>query len=207
MNVIKRNVFVLKNAIKEKIDYVRGTNEIPIHFYFADYQIPIGSTAKAFVLKKSGKAVFDECEIKNNTVIVDVKTQMFVEEGKAWMQIQLKKDEKILVTYSHPVEVYKNYINGDAEKSENESEWLEEYITKMKKATVSAIAAKNDLIARREAGEFDGEKGADGVVMVTEGQIAFQIKDGDLIMYHNDKDAPPDLKINEAGDLIMNFGG
>ncbi len=207
MNAIKRNIFVLKNEIKEKIDYVRGTNEIPIHFYFTDYQIPVGATAKVFVLKKSGKAVFDECEIKNNTVIVDVKTQMFAEEGKTWMQIHLKKDEKILVTYSHPVEVYKNYINGDAENSKNESEWLEEYIAKMKKATVSAIAAKNDLIARREAGEFNGEKGADGVVTVTRGQVAFQIKNGDLIMHYHDEDMPPDVKINEAGELIMDFGG
>lgn len=207
MNAIKRNVYVLKNEIKEKIDYVRNTNEIPIYFYFADYKIPEGTEAKVFVLKQSKKAVFDECKIEKNTVIVNVKTQMFAEEGKAWMQIQLKKDEKILVTYSHPVNVHKNYTSGDSEQSENESDWIDKYIEKMKKETEKTIAIGNDLIARRESGEFTGEKGADGVVTVIKGQVAFEIKDGELLVYYHKEDAPPDMGIDENGDLIMNFGG
>ena len=55
VNYIERDVYVLKNRIKEKIDYVRGTNALPIYFHFRDYEIPKGATAKAFVLKPSKK--------------------------------------------------------------------------------------------------------------------------------------------------------
>ena len=40
MNYIERDVYVLENRIKEKIDYVRGTNALPIYFHFRDYEIP-----------------------------------------------------------------------------------------------------------------------------------------------------------------------
>ena len=59
MNYIERDVYVLENRIKEKIDYVRGTNALPIYFHFRDYEIPEGATAKAFVLKPSKKATYD----------------------------------------------------------------------------------------------------------------------------------------------------
>ena len=59
MNYIERDVYVLENRIKEKIDYVRGTNALPIYFHFRDYEIPEGATAKAFVLKPSKKATYN----------------------------------------------------------------------------------------------------------------------------------------------------
>ena len=45
MNVIKRDVYVLRNDLKDKIDYVRGTNAVPIYFEFRDYDIPEGASA------------------------------------------------------------------------------------------------------------------------------------------------------------------
>ena len=74
-------------------------------------------------------------------------------------------------------------------------------------ATKFAHAVGEDLIARREAGEFQGEQGECGVVTTTKGQIAFQITDGNLFVYYHDGDVAPECSINEEGNLMMNFGG
>ena len=70
MNYIERDVYVLENRIKEKIDYVRGTNALPIYFHFRDYEIPEGATAKAFVLKPSKKATYNVCPMIHYRVSV-----------------------------------------------------------------------------------------------------------------------------------------
>lgn len=104
MNYIERDVYVLENRIKEKIDYVRGTNALPIYFHFRDYEIPEGATAKAFVLKPSKKATYNVCPIIENTVRVIVKDQTFAELGKSVLQIVLTMDEETLVTFDQPIE-------------------------------------------------------------------------------------------------------
>lgn len=80
-------------------------------------------------------------------------------------------------------------------------------IAKANEARDFAIAVGEDLIARREAGEFTGPQGADGVVTTTQGQIAFQIINDDLYIYYHDGDTPPGCYIDDNGCLIMDFGG
>lgn len=70
-----------------------------------------------------------------------------------------------------------------------------------------AIAVGEDLIARRETGEFTGPQGADGIITTTQGQIAFQIIDGNLHLFYHEGDVPPECKIDKEGCLIMDFGG
>ena len=60
MNIINRDVYVLRDVLKDKIDYMRGTNAVPIYFHFRDYEIPEGAEAKVFVIKPSGKAVYNK---------------------------------------------------------------------------------------------------------------------------------------------------
>ena len=70
-----------------------------------------------YVQKPSGKAVYDNAVIDGNTVVVNVTTQMFCELGACYLQIQLVKDEKILVTFLQEVEVLANYTEGDSSRS------------------------------------------------------------------------------------------
>lgn len=75
--------------------------------------------------------------------------------------------------------------------------------------TANAIA--EDLTQRLENGDFigpvgpvgpKGEDGADAVVTTIEGQIAFQVKNGRLIMFYHDGTTPPNIFIDESGHLI-----
>lgn len=169
VNYIERDVYVLKNRIKEKIDYVRGTNALPIYFHFRDYEIPEGATAKAFVLKPSKKATYNVCPIIENTVRVIVKDQTFAEVGKSALQIVLTMEEETLVTFDQPIEVHRNFSEGDVPESENEAGWINNFIKGMEEATKHAEnAAKTaeeiseTLTKKLQNGDFRGATGATG---------------------------------------------
>lgn len=77
----------------------------------------------------------------------------------------------------------------------------------------NANAVAEDLISRRDSGEFNGppgpqgpkgEDGSDGVVTTIDGQFGFQVKDGHLFLICVDPGTAPDFEINENGHLIMN---
>ena len=169
INIIRRDVYVLRDALKEKIDYVCGTNAVPIYFEFRDYDIPEGASAKVFVLKPSGKATYNICAIFGQEVRVEVTTQMFIEEGLNLMQVQIAEDGLTLVTYIQPVQVHKNFVGGDATESKNESDWINEYIQNMTEVTERAEEAaqgaeeiKALLEQKLQDGDFTGATGATG---------------------------------------------
>lgn len=158
---IERDVYVLKDAIKTPIDYVRGTNAIPIVFHFRDYDIPIGSIAAVYVKKPSGNAVYNNASVSGNDVTVDVTTQMFAEFGQNVLQIQISKNNDNLVTFSQPVNVHENNTDEDAPKSENESTILQD----VKAATAAANEAAesaNDAAEEAESKAQAADQAAQG---------------------------------------------
>lgn len=169
MNIIRRDVYVLRDSLKDKIDYVCGTNAVSIYFEFRDYDIPEGANAKVFVLKPSGKAVYNTCPIFGQEIRIEVTTQMFIEEGLNLMQVQITKENQTLVTYIQPVQAHKNFVSGDAVESKNESDWINEYIQNMTDATERAEEAaqgaeeiKTLLEQKLQDGDFTGATGATG---------------------------------------------
>lgn len=158
---IERDVYVLKDAIKTPIDYVRGTNAIPIVFHFRDYDIPSGSIAAVYVKKPSGNAVYNNASVSGNDVTVDVTTQMFAEFGQNILQIQISKNNDNLVTFSQPVNVHENNTDEDATKSENESTILQD----VKAATAAANEAAesaNDAAEEAESKARAADQAAQG---------------------------------------------
>lgn len=94
------------------------------------------------------------------------------------------------------------YANASAQKAVEKSILAES-------AANNANAVAEDLVSRKDAGEFtgppgpQGEAGANGVVTTMEGQYGFEIREGHLFLAYPDGANPPDLKINEAGHLIL----
>lgn len=216
MNVIRRDVRVLENDLKDKIDYVRGTNAVPIYFEFQDYDIPEGASAKVFVMKPSGKAVYNICTIFGREVRVEVTTQMFIEEGLNLMQVQITKNDRSLVTYMQPVQVHKNFVEGDATESKNEAGWIEQYIQGMIEATENAEEAakaaeqiKDTLEEKLKNGDFVGEKGEkgdrgdSGITVPISGLFTLSgDEEGNLWAYYADGDNPPQFEYDEeTGDI------
>lgn len=141
--VIDVDVYVLDNKLKESIDYVQGTNALGISFHFLDYDIPSGASAKVYAAKPSTKAVYNTAVISGNDVNVDVTNQMFSEIGLTKLQVQIVKGADTLVTFVQPVRVHKNYVAGDVPESDNESNFIDEYLDDIKDATSKANTATN----------------------------------------------------------------
>ena len=156
MNQIKRDVYILSDKIKDPNDYVQNTNAIPIVFTLRDYDISSGSTAQIFVLKPSGKSVYNAAEISDNIVTVNVTTQMFSEVGVSALQIQISNSGKNLVTFEYPVCVHKNNTDPDAAESENESSFFDELRNAANAANQAADNANDTAQSIQQAAD-DGD--------------------------------------------------
>lgn len=150
-NQIERDVFVLKSNLKNPIDYVRGTNLLPIIMHFRDISIPSRATATVFVQKPSGKAVQASAAISGDSVTITVTTQMFAEIGLSVLQIEITDGEDVLVTFAQPVNVYENYVNPDAPESENESDFFDKLNQAAQEAQDAAETANAAAEAANEA--------------------------------------------------------
>ena len=140
-NQIERDVFVTKNALKNPIHYVRGTDLLPIVFHFRDFSIPSGATARVFVAKPDGNAVYDSATIEGNDVTVDVTDQMFLVLGMTLMQISIFDGEEELVTFSQPVMVEQNLKAGDLPESTTDVSFLDDAIEQANQAVNTATTA------------------------------------------------------------------
>lgn len=152
-NQINRDIYVLSSKVKDPIDYVRLTNDIPIVFTFRDYDIPPGSAAQVYVQKPSGKAVYDKATISGNVVTVTVTDQMFAELGVSDLQIRITQGDEKLVSFSQPVRVHPNYTDGDAEQSKNTGGFFDDAEQAVENANQATGLANQAAQAANEAAE------------------------------------------------------
>lgn len=134
MEYIERNIFVLSdiNAVQPPIEYVQGTNALPIVFHFCDWDIPSNAAARVYIKKPSGKAEYDSiASVSGNDITIDVKDTMFSETGRSFVQILINNAEKTLVTFEYPVDVKRNNVAGEIPESENNSNFLDEYLAQI----------------------------------------------------------------------------
>ena len=140
-NQITRDIYVTKDALKNPIHYVRGTDLIPIVMRFCDFTIPSGATARIFVGKPDGNAVYTSATIKGNTVTIDVTEQMFVTLGLALMQVSIMDGDEELVTFAQPVMVEPNLKAGDFPESSTDITFLDDAIEQANEAVETATTA------------------------------------------------------------------
>ena len=132
------------------------------------------------------------------------------------MQVQITKDDQSLVTYMQPVQVHKNFTEGDTTESKNEAGWIEQYIQNMIEATEKAEEAaeaaeqiKDTLEEKLQNGDFVGEKGEkgdrgdSGITVPISGLFTLSGDvEGNLWAYYADGDNPPQFEHDEeTGDI------
>ena len=146
-NQITRDIYVTKDALKNPIHYVRGTDLIPIVMRFCDFTIPSGATARIFVGKPDGNAVYTSATIDGNTVTIDVTEQMFVTLGLALMQVSIVDGDEELVTFAQPVMVEPNLKAGDFPESATDITFLDDAIEQANEAVETATTAAQKAAA------------------------------------------------------------
>lgn len=117
---IVRDIFVRNRGLPVQIDYVQGTNAVPLKFQLRDYTVPTGATVRLYIKKTSGKEVYNNASLVDNTATIQPTTQMFAEVGEQEGQLQLTSGQKILVTFPILFRVERNLISGSAVESTDE---------------------------------------------------------------------------------------
>lgn len=140
-NQIEREAWVKQDKLKNPVHYVRGTDLLPIVFHFRDFSIPSGATARVFVAKPDGNAVYDSATIEGNDVTVDVTDQMFLVLGMTLMQISIFDGEEELVSFAQPVMVEQNLKAGDFPESTTDVSFLDNAIEQANQAVNTATTA------------------------------------------------------------------
>ena len=110
-------------------------------FHFRDFSIPSGATARVFVAKSDGNAVYDSATIEGNDVTVDVTEQMFLVLGMTLMQISIFDGEEELVSFAQPVMVEPNLKAGDLPESTTDVSFLDDAIEQANQAVNTATTA------------------------------------------------------------------
>lgn len=105
--MIQRRIYLHDN-IPVEIEVVQGMTHHPIHLIIVDDEISDEVDARAYIEKPSGKTVYQPASVNENVIIIEPKTQTFIEYGTHKMNVHLINGDDILYTFMITVKVQKN---------------------------------------------------------------------------------------------------
>lgn len=148
MEEIKKYIQIKNKDVRTRIEYVQGTNSIPIILQVVDWEIPEGSEARIYVRKPSGKEVYNSAEVSGNKVTIQPTTQMFAEFGSQLGQIQIANGDDIAATFLLEFSIEKNLaFESTAVESSDEYGVLDELIAEAQTAIAAAEKATSGASA------------------------------------------------------------
>lgn len=215
-NAIERDVYVLRNTLKNPIAYVRGTDLLPIIFHFRDFAIPSGATATAFTAKPDGNAVYGSAVISGNDVTIGVTQQMFIVLGMSMLQVEIKEGEETLTTFIQPVMVEPNLKAGDLPESTTDVEFIDKIIEQAQEAVddanvalgtanIAINGANTAASAANQAAQNANNAAEDLQDKVDAGDFTASVQVGTTTTLDPDQDAT----VSNSGtnkDAVLNFG-
>ena len=215
-NSIERDVYVLRDTLKNPISYVRGTDLLPIILHFRDFTIPSGATAKVFVSKNDGNAVYGGATITGNDVTVDVTQQMFITLGVNLMQVEIDSGDETLITFEQPVMVTPNLKAGDLPESTTDVDFIDKIIDQAQEAVNNAnqavadantaISGANTAASSANAAAENANNAAENLQdKVDAGDFTASVQVGATTTLDPDQDAT----VSNSGtskDAVLNFG-
>lgn len=138
--------------VRTRIEYVQGTNSIPIILQVVDWEIPEGSEARIYVKKPSGKEVYNSAAVSGNEVTIQPTTQMFAEFGRQLGQVQIANSDDIAATFLLEFEIEKNLaFESTAVESSDEYGILDELIKQAQAAISDTQSATTQANAATSA--------------------------------------------------------
>ncbi len=150
MENISIKLRVANKGFTQIVDYVQGSNMIPIVFEITDYDIPSGAIANIYIKKPSGAQIYNSCSISGNKITVNPTTQMFAESGKQFGQLQILSGQKILESFLILFNVEKSIVDDAAIESSDEFTALEDALNSIDNATTeaeNAVSAANQAVS------------------------------------------------------------
>lgn len=131
MEAIKRQIFVLRNTLKDPIDYTSGTDMVPIEYHVMDFNIPATAVAVVYVLRSDGKLDKTLADVMDN-VISFCPTKGFFTEGSNAIRVRVVDNNKSLVSFTEIVRVGKS-MRFDDDAEAQQKMLIEQLLTKIGK--------------------------------------------------------------------------
>ena len=153
----------------------------------------------AITMRKGPYDDFDPDKMLPGEWAVVLANDPVVQDGKSVFICFSAGNVKRMATYEDMVQQFGDMTDDIIDQLTSE---VNAVIIVANEAAEYAENVAEDLEARRDAGDFNGEPGANGVVTTISGQYAFQIVDGHLILYYTDES--PDFEIDSNGHLVVN---
>lgn len=150
---IRRDIYVLRDRIKDPIEYVQGADRIKIIFSLRDYEIPAGAVVRVYLEKPSGKIVYNKLAnaIQGNEITIKPTKQMTAEAGITNLQIELLAEGESLITFVYPIKIKKSLFKIN---SENGSNFIDEIMAKVQAAIDYIENLGKKLIEAAQSGKF-----------------------------------------------------
>ena len=148
------DILVKNIGLVPKIRAVQGDSGRLLQTRIVDMVIPTGTTARIYAEKPSGAKIYNDCEINENIVNVELTTQFLAETGTIACQVELLQREIRVTSFDFFVIVEKSRVDGAAIESENEFTALENTIEVANSAIHNAnTAADNANLAADSANQ------------------------------------------------------
>lgn len=80
MEAIKRQIFVLRDTLKDVIDYNIGTDMVPIEYHVMDFTVPATAAAVVYVLKSNGELDKTLADVLDNVIFFSLQKD-FLQKG------------------------------------------------------------------------------------------------------------------------------
>ena len=159
MEAIKRQIFVLRDTLKDIIDYNIGTDMVPIEYHVMDFAVPETAAAVVYVLKSDGELDKILADILENVIFFQ-PTKGFFTEGLNAIQIRVVNDNKTLVSFTETVRAGKSIKFDDDTEAQQET-LIEQLLTKMGESDGNMKIERAERIAGDENEKAERNKAID----------------------------------------------
>lgn len=151
MEAIKRQIYVLRDVLKDEIVYSLGTDLVPIEYHIMDFTVPATATAVVYVLKPSGELDKILADVLDN-VVSFAPARDFFEEGRNTIQIRIVNNNKALVSFTETVTAIASIEFDDMMEAQQET-LIEQVLTKIGEYTGTVqteIADRKAAVTKEE---------------------------------------------------------
>ncbi|HAX50678.1 MAG TPA: hypothetical protein DCX82_01885, partial [Lachnospiraceae bacterium] len=114
-----------RTGLQKRIEAVQGDSGRTLKCIITDMTIPAGAVARIYAVKPSGSEVYNDCTISENTVEIELTTQLLAETDITRCQVQISYIGKTVTSFEFAIDVKRSLISGSAIESTDEFTALE----------------------------------------------------------------------------------
>ena len=156
------DIYLLRDAERGFIRAVQGDSGNEVLMHIKDVDLPAGTTARAYVEKPSGLAVYATASVQDNDITFGITNQMLAEPGTSRCQVHLENDGEVLTTFYIYIFVEERLGEGAPESESSVDVFDEAVADGIAAIEAAAEAAAGNLIVFTDPDE-------DGNIIITLG--------------------------------------